>query len=95
VAGNEHTQIPDGTDGGIREGTLLWEPSAQRVRDAGVTHYREFLAAEYGLRFGSEHELWRWSATELGPFWESIWNFCGLRGERGDCPAPAGSRARR
>ena len=95
MAGSEYIQIPggaDGTDEGIREGTLLWEPSAQRVRDAGVTHYREFLAAEYGLRFGSEHELWRWSATELGPFWESIWNFCGLRGERGDGPALADPR---
>lgn len=95
VAGNQYTQSPGGAGGtgeGVREGTLLWEPSPERVRDAGVTHYREFVAAEYGKRFADEGELWRWSATEPGPFWESIWTFCGLRGERGDGPALANAR---
>jgi acetoacetyl-CoA synthetase len=95
VAVDEYTQNPAGAagaSGGIREGTLLWEPSPERVRDAGVTHYRAFLAAEYGLRFADESELWRWSTTDLGTFWDSIWAFCGLRGDRGTGPALADAR---
>jgi len=81
-----------GTAGVVRAGTLLWEPSVERTRDAGVTHYLEFLAVEHGLSFPGPQELWRWSATEPGAFWETIWTFCGLRGERGDGPALADAR---
>ncbi|MBL7498174.1 acetoacetate--CoA ligase [Frankia sp. CNm7] len=88
------TRTLDNADdsGGVRAGTLLWEPSAERVRDAGITHYLEFLAAERGLSFAGPDELWRWSATELGAFWDSVWDFCGVRGERGDGPALADAR---
>ena len=72
----------------MRAGALLWEPSAERVRAAGITHYRAFLA-ESGLSFADDRELWEWSATELGQFWESIWRFCEVRGERGAGPALA------
>jgi acetoacetyl-CoA synthetase len=82
---------PDGAST-VRAGTLLWEPSPDRIRDAAVTHYREFLADEYGLTFASDRELWRWSATDLGAFWDSIWNFCEVRGERGNGPALADRR---
>lgn len=75
----------------IRPGTPLWEPSARRIEQAAVTNYRSWLAAERGLDLGDEAALWAWSVTELGPFWESIWDFCAVEGERGDGPALAGA----
>jgi len=45
---------------------------AETSRLAG---YMRWLESEQGLRFGGYHELWAWSVTELGAFWESLWHY--------------------
>ena len=40
-----------------------------------LTHYREWLATEHGLRFDHYEDLWRWSTTELDAFWGSLWRW--------------------
>jgi acetoacetyl-CoA synthetase len=89
-------QAPAGADGPaasggtwVRPGTPLWRPSAQRVARAAVTNYRGWLAAERGVDLEDEAALWRWSVSELDAFWESIWDFCAVEGERGPGPALA------
>ena len=37
-----------------------------------LTRYREWLAAEHGLRFATYEDLWQWSTTELDAFWGSL-----------------------
>jgi len=34
--------------------------------------------------------LWRWSVTEPGQFWASVWDYFGVLGQRGDGPVLAG-----
>ena len=41
--------------------------------------YQNWLAAERGLSFDSYDALWRWSATDLDAFWQSIWDFFALQ----------------
>jgi acetoacetyl-CoA synthetase len=36
--------------------------------------YVAWLAAERGREFAGYDELWRWSVSEPGPFWTSIWD---------------------
>jgi len=62
----------------VREGDLLWTPSAARVADANLTAFTSWLAAEHGLRFGSYHELWRWSVEDLDGFWRAVWDYSGI-----------------
>jgi acetoacetyl-CoA synthetase len=57
---------------------LLWQPSEQRIRDAGITRYREWLKETRGLSFDSYDDLWTWSTSEIEAFWESIWQFGGV-----------------
>ena len=57
--------------------------------NAAVTRYREWLATEHSVTLADSTELWRWSVTEPGRFWDSIWEFCAVEGERGDGPALA------
>ena len=40
-----------------------------------ITLYQDWLARERGLRFESYDALWRWSTTDLGAFWASIWDW--------------------
>jgi acetoacetyl-CoA synthetase len=89
----------DGTDGSaaagaprVRPGTPLWQPSAGRVQRAAVTTYRDWLTEELGLHLADEAALWQWSVTESGQFWQSIWEFCAVEGDRGAGPALADAR---
>lgn len=54
---------------------LLWRPSAQRIADAEITRYQQWLTLNKGLTFLCYDDLWTWSTTEIEDFWESIWQF--------------------
>lgn len=59
----------------INEGDLLWEPSAATIENANLTHYMRWLAEKCDLHFANYRELWQWSVTDLGRFWQSIWDY--------------------
>ncbi|MDB5930734.1 MAG: acetoacetate--CoA ligase [Polaromonas sp.] len=48
--------------------------------------YQDWLREQRGLEFASYDALWRWSTTELGAFWQSIWDYFDLRS-----PTPHGA----
>jgi acetoacetyl-CoA synthetase len=60
----------------------LWQPSAERVRQATLSRYLAWLAGRRGLRFDSYDALWRWSTTDQEAFWSSIWEFFEVRASR-------------
>ena len=55
--------------------TPLWTPSAQRIQGSRLTHYRQWLNAEYRLQLDDYDALWRWSVDHLDDFWISIWRY--------------------
>jgi len=86
-------------------GEVLWEPSPEVIRRARVTDYRRWLAAR-GIAPGTGepaggggpaaaaardyHDLWQWSVDQPSAFWDSLWDYFGVLGERGDGPVLAG-----
>ncbi len=56
----------------MAEPEILWTPSSERIKRAGVTRYQTWLEQTRGLRFGSYDELWQWSVDDLEGFWSSI-----------------------
>ena len=40
--------------------------------------YQDWLAQQRGLSFASYDALWRWSIENLGPFWQSVWDYYGV-----------------
>src|SRR3954453_3248314 len=69
----------DETRPAVREGDLLWTPSADRVARAPLTEFTTFAEARTGRRFSDYAELWAWSTTELEDFWQAVWDFFGIR----------------
>lgn len=67
----------------------LWQPDTARVRDARLTDYQAWLARTRGLAFADYDALWRWSVADPGAFWDSIWDYFAVPGERGTGPALA------
>jgi len=64
---------------GVREGELLWTPSAAQVEDTNLTRFAKWLVREGGLQFDSYDASWRWSVTELEEFWQAIWDYFGIQ----------------
>jgi acetoacetyl-CoA synthetase len=69
----------------VEEGTLLWEPSDSRRRDAVVARFFEAV----GRPGADPQEVWRWSVDSLDEFWDALWTFGGVLGDRGDGPVLA------
>ena len=59
----------------VKTGDLLWTPSAERVRQAGITAFARWLKDTRGLELGSYNDLWQWSITDIDAFWQAIWDY--------------------
>ncbi|MGI8872659.1 MAG: acetoacetate--CoA ligase, partial [Candidatus Limnocylindria bacterium] len=57
---------------------VLWSPPRDARNRSRIGAYLRWLEAERGLRFADYNELWRWSVTDLGAFWQSIWDHFGV-----------------
>ena len=78
-----------------------WTPSPERIKNAKVTAFINWLASERGIQLADYDALWRWSVTDIDAFWVP----CGTtspspRPRRAArlwptpaCPAPCGSPA--
>ncbi len=53
-------------------GKLLWEPSAERIQDSGVTAFIQWVNQRHGTAIETYRELWRWSIGDIERFWESV-----------------------
>jgi acetoacetyl-CoA synthetase len=62
----------------VREGDLLWTPSAEKIAQANLTAFTDWLAAKRGLRFDGYRSLWDWSVSDLEGFWQAIWDYGGI-----------------
>jgi acetoacetyl-CoA synthetase len=78
-------------------GDILWEPGPEQIERARITGYRRWLASDRGIALGGGtgtgvyRELHHWSVTEPGPFWDSLWDYFGILGDRGDGPVLSGT----
>ncbi len=59
----------------ITEGSILWEPTKDRIKHANITRYMNWLKEEKGLAFSDYNRLWEWSVNEIESFWQSLWEF--------------------
>jgi acetoacetyl-CoA synthetase len=72
-------------------GEVIWRPPSLLLRECSMSRFRSWLAAERKVGITGYEDLWEWSVADIGAFWEAIWEFEGILGERGDGPALEGS----
>ena len=65
----------------------LWTPSPDRAGGSRLAAFRARAEAPAGRPLPSSVELHRWSVEQPGPFWDLVWDDCGVVGDRGDGPA--------
>lgn len=75
----------------VLEGDLLWEPPENVRANARIAHYLRWLEERHSLRLGSYQDMWQWSVSDVDAFWDSVWEYFGVLGGRGDGPVREGT----
>jgi acetoacetyl-CoA synthetase len=66
--------------------TLLWQPSPERIAQANLTRFIDYVNQTWQADASDYASLYDWSIREPEQFWQSIWSFCGVIGEMGAAP---------
>jgi len=59
----------------------LWTPTPKAIADSNMTKFREACAARWSVDLPDYDALWQWSVTEVEKFWDSFWDFAGVKAE--------------
>ena len=65
------------------ENTLLWSPSDEQIENSRLTAFASFASKQTGSEFSSYEKLHHWSCQQGGEFWDVLWDYCGIVGEKG------------
>lgn len=61
----------------------LWQPDPQRLEHSQLMAFRKRAEQHSGQSFADYRALHHWSVSEPEAFWNLVWDFCQLRGEKG------------
>ncbi|MCG7506767.1 acetoacetate--CoA ligase [Mesorhizobium retamae] len=64
--------------------TPLWTPSEAQIASAPLTEFMRAAERASGRTFADYHDLHTWSVAEREAFWDLVWDFCGIIGEKGE-----------
>lgn len=62
---------------------LLWTPSEERIRNSNATKFIRFVQGRCGFQGKSFYDLWKWSVANPCDFWDAVWDFGGIIGDKG------------
>lgn len=63
---------------------LLWTPSPETVSSCAMTRFRHAVNDRYRLALGDDRQLHQWSVDHYPEFWDMVWDFCVVIGDKGD-----------
>ncbi len=61
----------------------LWRPSAERVAKSAVMAFIAEANKRHGLALKDYRGLHAWSVDQRAEFWDLVWDFCGVVGDKG------------
>ncbi|MGO7569699.1 acetoacetate--CoA ligase [Rhizobium ruizarguesonis] len=67
----------------MQDNRPLWVPSQDAVAKSPIHAFMERCNTDFGLSLTSFEDLHAWSVAERENFWSTVWDFCGVKGERG------------
>ncbi|MDR1908133.1 MAG: hypothetical protein LBQ43_04730, partial [Holosporales bacterium] len=62
---------------------LLWTPSEERIANSNASRFVALVKERCGFRGATFNDLWKWSVTNTCEFWNAVWDFTGVIGEKG------------
>jgi acetoacetyl-CoA synthetase len=64
--------------------TPLWTPNPERAAASAVNRFRALANARFDLKLASYRDLHAWSVARRAEFWDLVWDFCNVIGEKGE-----------
>jgi acetoacetyl-CoA synthetase len=62
----------------------LWRPVPEDLVGSNIAGFMAHLTARHGVRFPDYAALHQWSVDHREAFWDEVWEFCGVVGEKGE-----------
>ncbi|RUX09181.1 acetoacetate--CoA ligase [Mesorhizobium sp. M8A.F.Ca.ET.059.01.1.1] len=62
----------------------LWTPTQDQIDASPLTAFMKAAATTTGSPFSSYADLHGWSVENREAFWDLVWDFCGLEGDKGE-----------
>jgi acetoacetyl-CoA synthetase len=62
----------------------LWTPDPSAIPGLPITRFAAEAERRSGLALPDYDALHRWSVSDPGAFWDLVWDFCGIVGEKGE-----------
>ncbi len=63
--------------------TPLWAPSQSRIENTTLARFMKSLEGKTGQNFSDYTALWSWSVGHIPEFWDFLWDYCSVIGEKG------------
>jgi len=60
----------------------LWIPSGDRIKNANITRFIEFVNRKFGKKFKTYSELYQWSVYSISDFWAAVWDFTNIKASK-------------
>ena len=62
---------------------ILWEPSSILKKNSNLFRFEKFISNKFHKNFQMNYQkIHNWSVQYSGDFWNSIWDFCEVKGEK-------------
>ena len=61
----------------------LWKPYDQRIKNAVMTRFMDFINTRHGTGFTNYFALYDWSVNHIPDFWASLWDFLEIKASKG------------
>jgi acetoacetyl-CoA synthetase len=65
---------------------VLWQPSPERIAQANLTRFMAEVNGRWNAGATDHASLYEWSIREPEKFWEAMWDFAGVIGDKGPAP---------
>jgi acetoacetyl-CoA synthetase len=66
--------------------TLLWQPSPERMQQANLTRFAALVNQRWSAGATDHASLYEWSIRQPARFWEAVWDFAEVIGDKGAAP---------
>lgn len=68
----------------------LWTPDEARIGASEILRFCDFLGKREGVSLSSGAQLRDWAEADHAAFWDALWDFYGVIGDKGDGPVMSG-----
>jgi len=61
----------------------LWSPSDEQIKSSKLYDFMGYVETRTGRKYSDYKGLWEWSCQNKDVFWDCVWDFCGVLGDKG------------